>query len=119
MLFLEEKKRQKEYDGYVLKSSSIEQLIEAIRQVWQGERYLSPEVEAIIEQAQGHVVALTEVVSDYDGSVISCVIFISACPERSICITTRICLPQALRFSRKYRILLSTTLYLQFLLMCS
>jgi DNA-binding NarL/FixJ family response regulator len=47
--------------GYVLKSSSIEQLIEAIRQVWQGERYLSPEVEAIIEQAQGHVVALTEV----------------------------------------------------------
>ena len=47
--------------GYVLKSSSIEQLIEAIRQVWQGERYLSPEVEAIIEQAQGNVVALTEV----------------------------------------------------------
>jgi DNA-binding NarL/FixJ family response regulator len=47
--------------GYVLKSSSIEQLIEAIRQVWQGERYLSPEVEAIIEQAQGHVVTLTEV----------------------------------------------------------
>ena len=47
--------------GYVLKSSSIEQLIEAIRQVWQGERYLSPEVEAIIEQAQGHIVALTEV----------------------------------------------------------
>ena len=47
--------------GYVLKSSSIEQLIEAIRQVWQGEKYLSPEVKAIIEQAQGHVVALTEV----------------------------------------------------------
>ena len=47
--------------GYVLKSSSIEQLIEAIHQVWQGERYLSPEVEAIIEQAQGHVVTLTEV----------------------------------------------------------
>jgi DNA-binding NarL/FixJ family response regulator len=47
--------------GYVLKSSSIVMLIEAIRQVWQGERYLSPEVEAIIEQAQGHVVALTEV----------------------------------------------------------
>ena len=47
--------------GYVLKSSSIEILIEAIRQVWQGEKYLSPEVEAIIEQAQGHVVALTEV----------------------------------------------------------
>ena len=47
--------------GYVLKSSSIEQLIEAIRQVWQGEKYLSPEVKAIIEQAQGHAVALTEV----------------------------------------------------------
>ena len=47
--------------GYVLKSSSIEQLIEAIRQVWQGEKYLSPEVKAINEQAQGHVVALTEV----------------------------------------------------------
>ena len=27
--------------GYVLKSSSIEILIEAIRQVWQGEKYLS------------------------------------------------------------------------------
>jgi len=47
--------------GYVLKSSSIELLIGAIRLVWQGERYLSPEVEAIIDQAQGHVVALTEV----------------------------------------------------------
>ena len=47
--------------GYVLKSSSIVLLVEAIRQVWQGERYLSPEVEAIIEQAQGHAVALTDV----------------------------------------------------------
>ena len=47
--------------GYVLKSSSVEILIEAIRQVWQGEKYFSPEVEAIIEQAQGHIVALTEV----------------------------------------------------------
>ena len=47
--------------GYVLKSSSIEQLIVAIRQVWQGERYLSHEVETIIEQAQGHVVTLTDV----------------------------------------------------------
>ena len=36
-------------------------LIEAVRQVWQGEKYLSPEVKAINEQAQGHVVALTEV----------------------------------------------------------
>ena len=47
--------------GYVLKSSSIVLLVEAIRQVWQGERYLSPEVDAIIEQAQGHAVALTDV----------------------------------------------------------
>ena len=47
--------------GYVLKSSSIVLLVEAIRQVWQGERYLSPEVEAIIEQAQGHAVTLTDV----------------------------------------------------------
>ena len=47
--------------GYVLKSSSIVLLVEAIRQVWQGERYLSPEVEAIIEQAQDHAVTLTDV----------------------------------------------------------
>ncbi|MBO4753180.1 MAG: response regulator transcription factor [Bacteroidales bacterium] len=47
--------------GYLLKTSSVEQLTEAIRRVWQGERYVSPEVENIIAQSQERVVSLTEV----------------------------------------------------------
>ncbi len=47
--------------GYVLKSSTIEQLVDAIRQVWQGERYLCPEVKAIVSMSKEHAVTLTDV----------------------------------------------------------
>ena len=33
--------------GYVLKSAPIDELITAIEQVWKGQRYISPAVEAI------------------------------------------------------------------------
>ena len=34
--------------GYVLKSAPIDELITAIEQVWKGQRYISPAVEAIL-----------------------------------------------------------------------
>lgn len=47
--------------GYVLKSSSVEQLVEAIERVWRGERFISPEVETIIAKAENSSVILSEV----------------------------------------------------------
>ena len=48
-------------DGYLLKSSPIEELIEAIRRVWQGERYISPAVNEIIRRGESSAVFLTPV----------------------------------------------------------
>ena len=45
--------------GYVLKSAPIEELIRAIEQVWKGRRYISPAVEAIIQQDGSKAVVLT------------------------------------------------------------
>jgi DNA-binding NarL/FixJ family response regulator len=47
--------------GYVLKSSPAEELIEAIVSVWQKQRYVSPLVEAILQEGRRNSVALTEV----------------------------------------------------------
>jgi DNA-binding NarL/FixJ family response regulator len=47
--------------GYVLKSSSIEELIEAINSVWQGQQYVSPLVTDILHEGQARSVVLTEV----------------------------------------------------------
>jgi len=47
--------------GYVLKSSSVEELIKAIVSVWQGKNYLSAEVQEIIKEGSAHVVSLTPV----------------------------------------------------------
>lgn len=45
--------------GYVLKSSPVETLIDAIVSVWQGEHYISPDVEAILQQGTSQAVVLT------------------------------------------------------------
>lgn len=45
--------------GYVLKSAPIDELITAIEQVWKGQRYISPAVEAIIRQSASKAVRLT------------------------------------------------------------
>ena len=45
--------------GYVLKSAPIDELITAIEQVWKGQRYISPAVEAIIRQSASKAVCLT------------------------------------------------------------
>ena len=47
--------------GYVLKSSPIDELIEAIVSVWQKQQYVSPTVEAILQEGKSHSVVLTEV----------------------------------------------------------
>jgi DNA-binding NarL/FixJ family response regulator len=47
--------------GYVLKSSPGKDLIEAITTVWQGGRYVSPLVEAILREGRASHVVLTEV----------------------------------------------------------
>ena len=45
--------------GYVLKSASVEELLNAVRCVYRGERFVSPEVEAILERTAPHSVFLT------------------------------------------------------------
>ncbi len=47
--------------GYVLKSSPVEELLNAIVSVWQGKNYLSTEVQEIIRQGSAHAVTLTPV----------------------------------------------------------
>jgi DNA-binding NarL/FixJ family response regulator len=47
--------------GYVLKSSPVYMLIDAITCVWQGDRFISPEVEDIIRQGSIKVISLTNV----------------------------------------------------------
>ena len=47
--------------GYVLKSSPIEELIEAIVSVWQKWEYVSPQVEAILREGKSSSVVLTDV----------------------------------------------------------
>lgn len=47
--------------GYVLKSSSSEELLEAINSVWMGQQYISRQVEDILEKGRANSVALTEV----------------------------------------------------------
>lgn len=47
--------------GYVLKSSPVNELIEAIVSAWQKQRYVSPQVEAILQEGRNSCVVLTEV----------------------------------------------------------
>ena len=47
--------------GYVLKSSPVEELIEAIVSVWQKREYVSPQVEAILREGKSNSVVLTDV----------------------------------------------------------
>jgi len=47
--------------GYVLKSSPVEELIEAIVSVWQKHQYVSPQVEAILREGKSSSVVLTDV----------------------------------------------------------
>ena len=47
--------------GYVLKSASVQEVIDAITAVYQGERYLSRDVEDIIRQGESKAVVLTTV----------------------------------------------------------
>ena len=47
--------------GYLLKSSPISELIEAIQTVWKGGRYVSQEVEAIISKSEPNTVFLSNV----------------------------------------------------------
>ena len=47
--------------GYVLKSSSSEELLEAINSVWQGRQYVSQQVTDILERGKANSVILTEV----------------------------------------------------------
>ena len=47
--------------GYVLKSASVQELLDAISAVYQGERYISREVEDIIRQGESKAVVLTTV----------------------------------------------------------
>ena len=47
--------------GYVLKSSSSEELLEAINSVWQGKEYVSKIVTDILEKGKANSVTLTEV----------------------------------------------------------
>ena len=47
--------------GYVLKSSTVDTLIEAIVSVWQGRRYVSAEAETILQQGAAQAVSLTAV----------------------------------------------------------
>lgn len=47
--------------GYVLKSSPTNELIEAIVSVWQRQQYVSPQVEAILNEGRSSCVVLTDV----------------------------------------------------------
>ena len=47
--------------GYVLKSSSSEELLEAINSVWLGKEYVSQQVTDILEKGRANSVTLTEV----------------------------------------------------------
>lgn len=47
--------------GYVLKSSPVEGLIEVIVSVWQKQQYVSPQVEAILNEGKSRNVVLTDV----------------------------------------------------------
>ncbi len=47
--------------GYVLKSSTVDTLLEAIVSVWQGRRYVSAEAETILQQGAAQAVSLTAV----------------------------------------------------------
>lgn len=47
--------------GYVLKSSSVSTLIEAIVNVWQGGHYVSAEVNSILQRGQLRAISLTTV----------------------------------------------------------
>ena len=47
--------------GYVLKSSPVEGLIEAIVSVWRKQQYVSPQVEAILNEGKSRNVVLTDV----------------------------------------------------------
>ncbi len=47
--------------GYVLKSSSSEELLEAINSVWQGRQYVSQQVTDILHEGQTSSVVLSEV----------------------------------------------------------
>ena len=47
--------------GYVLKSSPVEELVEAIVTVWQKQKCLSPQVEAILQEGRKNSVVLTDV----------------------------------------------------------
>ena len=47
--------------GYVLKSSTVDTLLEAIVSVWQGRRYISAEAETILRQGAAQAVSLTAV----------------------------------------------------------
>jgi len=47
--------------GYVLKSSPVEELIEAIVSVWLKQKYVSPAVETILREGKKQSVVLTEV----------------------------------------------------------
>lgn len=47
--------------GYVLKSSTVDTLLEAIVSVWQGRRYISAEAETILRQRAAQAVSLTAV----------------------------------------------------------
>lgn len=47
--------------GYVLKSSSVDELTEAIVSVWQKQQYVSPQVEAILQKGKTNNVVLTDV----------------------------------------------------------
>jgi DNA-binding NarL/FixJ family response regulator len=47
--------------GYVLKSSPVDELIEAIVSVWQKQQYISPQVEAILQEGRSSCVVLSEV----------------------------------------------------------
>ena len=50
--------------GYVLKSSPLSELMEAIQQVWRGERYISRQVSDIIQESAEQNVILTQVESN-------------------------------------------------------
>ncbi|MBQ9215315.1 MAG: response regulator transcription factor [Prevotella sp.] len=47
--------------GYVLKSSPVEELIEAITSVWKKQQYVSPMVETILREGKSHIVVLSDV----------------------------------------------------------
>lgn len=47
--------------GYVLKSSTVDTLLEAIVSVWQGRRYISAEAETILREGAAQAVSLTAV----------------------------------------------------------